>query len=1498
MRKSLSLVLTAALALGSAMPAFGAPLAKKATANGPKKAPVAEATATPGKARVLPLTRSFAAEQLSAGIAKDKSGMTIQRKRAERSAKAASNRSVAASVDLRGVIVYSDAWVDEAEYGLYTVPTTDGAQFEMIAPFDYGYQLSYDDNDGTFWGFSYTSFWGLFDIFSIDQISTDDWHVVGTNPSEASLFGSDQALDPVTGEVYGCYYNDNLNGYVWGKVDYTAQTRTAISDLPDMLIGVGADKDGQYYAIDYSGDFYKVEKTTGQMTLIGSTGIEMQYTTGGCVNDKNGTFLVSNNTDTEAALWEIDLATAEATKLCDFPDGIEVCGLYIAKPAAEDKAPAAPELTAECENGAMAAKLTLVMPTTLFDGTPAEGEFTYTVIADGVKVLEGTAAAGATVEETVEMDASGKTEFVAYCTNATGNSPKAKTSCYIGKGTPAAPATVKLTWAEGNSTLTWDAVTESADGGYLNAAEVTYSVFDGEGTLLAEGLTETTYTTAYAEPTDYTVIGYSVSAQYDGKTSGKKASNTVGLGAFNAPFTMEINTADKFALHTILDANEDESTWMFDGEKIYCKYHGANDSDDWLFSPNIKLEAGKAYEFSAVLAAGSTTYVPETIEIFMGKGATVEAQTVEVVPATNFTTKTPTTVKGVLKPTEDGVYNIGFHCISPADKLRLELHSYTIGEALNPTAPAAVTDMKVTAAENGDLKATLACKAPAKAIDGSDLTGDVTVKIYRGETLAAEVTGAAGADLTAEDTLEEIGTYTYTFVTSNAAGEGLSATASAFIGPRTPATVKNAEGAENTFGTVVFTWDPVTADVNGLPIASEYIKYNVYSTETTSTGLALGDLLTTEPISETTFTIANEQEEQDFLYIGITTDNRGVESNPVAAAALIGKPYDMPVAYTNTASLDDYFLIYGGDGSLTWGSSALGVPAQDGDDTYFAIKNNYLDDATYLETGKILISGDKPVLKYYSIAIADDDPNETIVSVECDGQETELLSYVNNEMLTADDWTAVKVDLSAFTGKTVQIKITSVCKNYLYGLFDNIKVCNDLDYDLTAKIAAPAKVKTGETFDINVDITNDGAQDADEFTVELYRDDELVDTQDFHYGVATEEKENAIFKQTLTLTDPESVTYHAVVVFADDQAKDNNTTATVTVTRNLSKLPKVEGLEGSANELGNVLTWNPVVIGEKVPTEVTEDFEDAEAWADEFADWTFIDVDGAADGGFQGIDLPNHPVQGTSSFYVFDAEDPAILASNSPATYAAHSGTKYLASMYAYDDSAVDNWAISPLLTGEAQTISFFARSYSSQYPEAIEIYYTTANSVDTDDYTLLESVSPVPADWTEYTYDLPAGATHFAVRSCAAGAFMLMLDDFTFTKLDGFDGELLGYNVYCDGQKLNDAPLTEAAYTHVGGNEADHTYAVTAVYDKGESELSDPVTLEQAGINQVFTKAMKVYTDGQAIVVAGAAGKMVTISTVDGKVLYHAAGDAKFEVTKAVYLVTVDGKTTKLIVR
>jgi len=196
------------------------------------------------------------------------------------------------------------------------------------------------------------------------------------------------------------------------------------------------------------------------------------------------------------------------------------------------------------------------------------------------------------------------------------------------------------------------------------------------------------------------------------------------------PYLNTLTTKDEFGLFTVIDANEDGKTWNFDTSYgTYYIYNGSLDGDDWLISPAIKLEAGKKYHFA--LDAKNSGY-PERFEVKLGAEATAEAMTTEVIPATDVTTKDFVTSEAdAVTVAEDGYYYFGIHAISDADEFRLIVANFLVEQALEPTAPAAVTDLTVVPFTQ-EIGAAISFTAPSTAIDGSALTDNLTkVEIYR-----------------------------------------------------------------------------------------------------------------------------------------------------------------------------------------------------------------------------------------------------------------------------------------------------------------------------------------------------------------------------------------------------------------------------------------------------------------------------------------------------------------------------------------------------------------------------------------------------------------------------------------------------------------------------------------------------------------------------------------------------------------------------------------------
>ncbi len=145
------------------------------------------------------------------------------------------------------------------------------------------------------------------------------------------------------------------------------------------------------------------------------------------------------------------------------------------------------------------------------------------------------------------------------------------------------------------------------------------------------------------------------------------------------PYTLVINNEEALNGWTIVDANNDGSTWAYASSYgASYRYNSTNAANDWLISSCIAIPAG-SYKLSFHHVASSS--FPESLKVFYGNAPTVEAMTnvIEDYPSLNSNA----IANKNFVVAEEGVYYLGFYCYSAADMLRLSIDSIHI-EAIPP----------------------------------------------------------------------------------------------------------------------------------------------------------------------------------------------------------------------------------------------------------------------------------------------------------------------------------------------------------------------------------------------------------------------------------------------------------------------------------------------------------------------------------------------------------------------------------------------------------------------------------------------------------------------------------------------------------------------------------------------------------------------------------------------------------------------------------------------
>ena len=130
------------------------------------------------------------------------------------------------------------------------------------------------------------------------------------------------------------------------------------------------------------------------------------------------------------------------------------------------------------------------------------------------------------------------------------------------------------------------------------------------------------------------------------------------------------------------------------------------------------------------------------------------------------------------------------------------------------------------------------------------------------------------------------------------------------------------------------------------------------------------------------------------------------------------------------------------------------------------------------------------------------------------------------------------------------------------------------------------------------------------------------------------------------------------------------------------------------------------------------------------------------------------------------------------------------------------------------------------------------------------------------------------------------------------------GYNIYCDGERVNAEPVAETTFTHNDVTGGTHKYHATVCGAQGiESVPSnvETVTISSSSIDTVAADGTIVATIRGAVEVTAAEGTQVEVSTAEGRVIYDGASKGSkltVAVPAGIVIVRAGQSTFKVIVR
>ena len=143
-------------------------------------------------------------------------------------------------------------------------------------------------------------------------------------------------------------------------------------------------------------------------------------------------------------------------------------------------------------------------------------------------------------------------------------------------------------------------------------------------------------------------------------------------------------TQEDFATWTVVDVNEDGTSWTFDEygdpSRVFYSYHAENSANDWIISPAITPEVSGTVAISFI--AKGSSYV-EKLQLFVGNSATVAAMTTAVSEVLILGNEVTSHLYFV--DVEAGTpFHLGYHASSDANAWRLYINNIKVQATSNP----------------------------------------------------------------------------------------------------------------------------------------------------------------------------------------------------------------------------------------------------------------------------------------------------------------------------------------------------------------------------------------------------------------------------------------------------------------------------------------------------------------------------------------------------------------------------------------------------------------------------------------------------------------------------------------------------------------------------------------------------------------------------------------------------------------------------------------------
>lgn len=1267
------------------------------------------------------------------------------------------------------------------------------------------------------------------------------------------------AYDSDNDKVYAYTLNSDASAYMLQSMDPETWEFTPINTnvmMEDICIGFCYNPvDKKLYGMTPDSRLVTLDTATGNLTKVAKYNLPATTSVEGMTYSPldNLFFFVYSDGEDYAVLYTIDPKDYSLEKRSELEETMQYRILITPDKLLSPKTPLVPQIVSmDFAKGSVSGTATLLMPTETFDGSKLSGALKLRAYVDGELKAEVNGQPDGTVTVSLNDIAEGKRRFTFTVVGNDLESAETEQTLFIGYDTPKAPQNINL--EEGK--LTWDAVIEGINEGYIDTDALTYNVYLNDKKINDLPITDTEYTFDMPSETFRKYIAQ-VETENHGHLSDRGFSNDIKAGnPFPLPFSITPTETESELVKAVSNTTNPYRNWYFSGDEE-GNYFRCNTTsfdgpaDKWIFMPGVKISQSDllvevSFEYRCL------GYENNEENLTVGYADTQNPEAFKIVKAFNGLRNEDWVKATVWCCPDDAVSYIGFKTTADETGNTIQIRNISISMSERPAStPAQVENLSVAPMPKGELKANVKFSLPSLDMAGNAL-GDASLNatVKCGE-ITKNFSGAPGAAMDVEIPTSD--GFNTIIVSADNSAKGIETSATVFTGVDVPVALNDIKVSHSEdYKGIHLEWNAPDKGVNGGYVDPSKVSYALclYNPEemTWEINKEIGTTTSYDyyPVLNADTLIMAE-------YAILTLNDKGNCGTVRVANTPVGKPYSLPIAEIYNENEFEPKYIDNPDDTYTnaWGfvQSAypywVSTPTPYGDSAYVAMGNTG-------EKSRIVL----PAFSTEGVESAGIEipvwcgPSSAGINVyaEAYGMKPELIGSFRDD--SEEGWTKKRFQLpSQFIGKKwVNISIDAVFDgDYQTAGFAQAKIQTFHSDDISVlSIGAPAFPMVGQPAEISAEIENFGTQTAEapQMLLEITRGENTVASM-------TMERVNG----EGNLPELAAASYRAVwtpgadaegnvkftVRIANPDMNPSNDSKVAEATVGKGNGAVVTDLAASEESEGIVLTWtDPTVETGKESFESMAPF----SYGDRIGDFKFYSGDGSECNYFLNFRFPHDIDQ--KAWQVISEKEITEIIENSGIENTfmkAASGDRFLAAFtpftyYVGAGLVADRWIISPEVKPGSK-FSFMMTPGLTGRIEKIEVLASTTDD-NTESFETIEEHQLLTAEWRKYEYTLPEEAKYFAIRYCGNtdDSFFVLVDDIEYVPA-AESPVLEGFDIYRDGKLIAEAANVRGSWTDsYKSQDATISYNIKPVVRRNgvltRGFMSNTATIARSAINEI----------------------------------------------------------------